>query len=103
MFFRASTSDSELRRLRAWPFACYTFWVSMSILTDTTLLIRCPHCIVGLEGRPMIAYKDGRFVCRDCAHTERPGVPEYRCSCRPCLKVARGSDGLGLCSPVGTS
>jgi len=50
-----------------------------------TLVIRCPYCLVGIEFRPMIAYKDGRFVCRDCAHAVRPGVPEYRCACRPCL------------------
>jgi len=53
--------------------------------TDSTLVIRCPYCFVGIEFRPMIAYKDGRFVCRDCAHTVRPGVPEYKCTCRLCL------------------
>jgi hypothetical protein len=57
--------------------------------TDTTLAIRCPHCMAGIEFRPMIAYKDGRFVCRDCAHTVLPGVPEYRCTCRPCLRLFR--------------
>ena len=57
--------------------------------TDTTLVICCPHCVVGIEFRPMIAYKDGRFVCRDCAHTVRPGFPEYKCTCRPCLRAAR--------------
>lgn len=31
--------------------------------TDRTLVIRCPHCLVGIEFRPMIAYKDGRFIC----------------------------------------
>jgi hypothetical protein len=35
----------------------------------------------------MIAHKDGRFVCRDCAHTLRPGEPEYRCTCRKCLRT----------------
>ncbi len=53
--------------------------------TDTILIIRCPHCMVGTELRPMIAYKDGRFVCRDCAHTVRPGVLEHKCTCRKCL------------------
>jgi len=57
--------------------------------TDTTLVIRCPYCAVGIEFRPMIAYKDGRFVCRDCAHTVRPGVPEYRCTCRACLRMSQ--------------
>jgi hypothetical protein len=59
----------------------------MPTLTDTTLVIRCPYCIVGIDFRPLIAYKDGRFVCRDCAHTVRPGVPEYRCTCRACLRT----------------
>ena len=61
-------------------------------MTDTILIIRCPHCLIGIECRPMIAYKDGRFVCRNCAHTVRPGIPEYRCRCRPCLRIARGHD-----------
>ncbi len=34
----------------------------MSTLTDTTLTIRCPYCVIGIEFRPMISYKDGRFV-----------------------------------------
>jgi hypothetical protein len=63
--------------------------VKKSTLTDTTLIIRCPHCMAGIEFRPMIAYKDGRFVCRDCAHTLFPGVPEYKCTCRPCLRLSR--------------
>jgi hypothetical protein len=57
--------------------------------TDTTLTIRCPYCVVGIEFRPMIAYKDGRFVCRDCAHTVLPGVADYRCICRTCLRLSR--------------
>jgi len=73
----------------------------MFTLTDTTLVIRCPYCMVGTEDRPTIAHKDGRFICRDCAHTVRPGVPEYTCSCRPCLRIAREAGGLG--SPIGAS
>jgi hypothetical protein len=57
--------------------------------TDTILTIRCPHCIVGIEFRPMIAHKDGRFICRDCAHTVCFGMPEYGCTCRRCLKLSR--------------
>jgi hypothetical protein len=62
----------------------------MQTLTDTALTIRRPYCMAGIGFRRMTAYKDGRFVCRDCAHTVRPGVPEYRCTCRPCLRMARG-------------
>ena len=55
--------------------------------TDTMLTIRCRYCIAGIDFRPMIAHKDGRFVWRDCAHTLRPGVPDSTCSCRPCLRA----------------
>ena len=61
----------------------------MPTLTDATLIIRCSYCMAGIDFGPMIAYKDGRFVCRDCAHTIRPGVPEYRCTCRRCLRLSR--------------
>ena len=56
---------------------------------DETLIIRCSHCIAGIDFTPMIAHKDGRFVCRDCAHTVRPGIPEYRCTCSSCLLLLR--------------
>jgi hypothetical protein len=55
--------------------------------TDTILVIRCPYCLAGMDYRQMISYKDGRFVCRDCAHTVRPGVPDYSCTCRHCLTL----------------
>jgi hypothetical protein len=58
-------------------------------VTDSILIIRCPHCMAGIDFRSMIAYKDGRFVCRDCAHTVRAGVADYRCTCRPCLRLSR--------------
>ena len=64
----------------------------MTTLTDTILTIRCPYCKVGTEFSPMIAYKDGRFVCRDCAHTVIPGVPDYVCTCRPCLRLSPCSE-----------
>jgi hypothetical protein len=64
----------------------------MPILADTILTIRCPYCMEGTDLRPMIAYRDGRFVCHDCAHTVRPGEPEYRCTCHPCLRLSRGKE-----------
>src|ERR1700685_2196551 len=30
-------------------------------MTDTILIIRCPHCMAGIEFRPLTAYNDGRF------------------------------------------
>jgi len=74
----------------------------MPSLTDTTLVIRCPYSLVGIKHRTLIAHKDGRFVCRDCAHTVRPGVPEYRCTCRLCLRWSRETTPGGVKSPVGT-
>jgi hypothetical protein len=50
------------------------------------MVVRCLYCLTGLDFRVMTAYKDGRFVCRNCAHTVRPGVPDYRCTCHMCLK-----------------
>ena len=55
---------------------------------DSTLVICCSYRVCGIEFRPMTAYKDGRFVCRDCAHTVRPGVPGYKCLCRNCSDQA---------------
>jgi hypothetical protein len=75
----------------------------MQALTDTTLTIRCPHCVVGIEFRPMIACKDGRFICRDCAHTVCPGIAQFRCTCRTCLEWRRKAVQGELRSPVGIS
>jgi len=33
--------------------------------------------MAGIDFSTMIAHEDGRFVCRDCAHTVRPGITEY--------------------------
>jgi hypothetical protein len=63
--------------------------VNKSTLIDTTLIVRCPYCMAGIDFKSMIAYRDGRFVCPDCAHTVRPSEPEYRCTCRRCLHQMR--------------
>ena len=44
------------------------------LLTDAVLVVRCPKCIVGIEFRPRISWREGRFVCRDCAHTVLAGT-----------------------------
>jgi hypothetical protein len=49
----------------------------METARDALMVVRCLHCVVGIEFRPIIAYKDGRFVCRDCVHTVRPGVHRH--------------------------
>ena len=63
----------------------------MGSVTDTLMVVHCPYCRAGIDFRLMIGYKNGRFVGRDCAHTVRPGEPEYRCTCRPGLRMARKS------------
>jgi len=77
------------RRLESCVLAASVMLKEHPTFTDTTLTIRCPYCMAGRECRPMIAHKDGRFVCRDCAHTVRPGVLDYRCTCLPCLRLSR--------------
>jgi hypothetical protein len=59
---------------------------------DAILTIRCPYCVAGIDFRSMTAYKDGRFVCRNCAHTVRPGLANYRCTCRKCLMLGKKSN-----------
>jgi transposase-like protein len=58
-------------------------------MTDTILDFNCPYCSAGYDFAEMTGYKDGRFVCRDCAHTLRPGTPTYLCTCPECLKWRR--------------
>jgi hypothetical protein len=52
---------------------------------DTKLVIRCPYCVLGLDFRPMAAYKDRRFVCEKCGRTVNPEEAAYLCSCCRCL------------------
>ena len=59
----------------------------LSAQTDTAMVVRCLHCVADGEFIPMLAYKDGRFVCAWCAHTVRVDNPEYRCTCRRCLEM----------------
>jgi hypothetical protein len=58
-------------------------------MTDMVLVFYCPYCSVGADFWEMTGYKDGRFVCRNCAHTLRPGNPTYLCTCPKCLKSCR--------------
>ena len=61
----------------------------LSARADTTLVVRCSYCVGGGEFIPMLAHKDGRFVCVWCAHTVRIYDPEYHCTCRRCLEMAK--------------
>jgi hypothetical protein len=84
---KQSFSFSTTRRLESYLLFCSSGEDSVTALTDTTLVIGCRHCRAGIDFRAMIAYKDGRFVCRDRCHTVRPGDSEYRCTCRSCLRL----------------
>jgi hypothetical protein len=58
-------------------------------MNDTVLGFDCPYCSVGPDFVEMTGYRDGRFVCRNCAHTLRPGTSSYLCTCPECLKWSR--------------
>jgi hypothetical protein len=68
--------------------SCVNVHGRVAVVNDTVLTYSCPYCMVEfMQFRPLTSYKDGRFVCRDCAHTLRPGEPKHKCSCRNCLGV----------------
>src|SRR5450432_1078280 len=56
-------------------------------MCDTVLSFDCPYCSAPAAFQPMVAYKDGRFVCWKCGHTLRPEEPIYECLCRNCQKA----------------
>jgi hypothetical protein len=58
-------------------------------LPDSVLTICCAWCWTGLEFLPMLAYKEGRYVCFKCAHTVYPGVLGHQCQCRRCIRVTQ--------------
>ena len=74
--------------------------VQRSNAPDSQLIILCYWCSASADFLPMSAYIDGRFVCTACAHTVRPGVPQYRCKCRACLAL---SDQVNLMEVIQTS
>jgi hypothetical protein len=88
LFFGISGGGSEIS---LWSSTCSIQPVGngSSAATDTLMVVRCSYCVGNSEFVPMLAYKDGRFVCVWCAHTVRPGDPEYHCICRRCLETAR--------------
>ena len=51
-------------------------------------IVRCPHCILGNDFRPMVQRPDW-YVCEQCGHTVIPVDPEFKCSCRKCLELNR--------------
>jgi hypothetical protein len=56
----------------------------MPTMNDTILTIRCPYCMAGIDFRPMIAHKDGRFVCRDRRPHAAPRLADARLATSLC-------------------
>jgi hypothetical protein len=72
----------------------------MPILADTILTISCPYCMEGTDLRPMIALRDGRFVCHDlCPHgaSRRARVQVHL---PPLLEAVAGKREDDLCRKV---
>ncbi len=65
----------------------FMFHMNDEAFKDSVLIIRCCYCVAGQKFLPMLAYKDGRYVCPQCAHTQRPGEPNYVCQCRSCIRA----------------
>jgi hypothetical protein len=47
-------------------------------------IVRCPHCRIGSEFRPMIERIQGWFRCESCGHNAMPHDPDFQCTCTRC-------------------
>jgi hypothetical protein len=54
-------------------------------------IVRCPHCVLGDQFRPMLPRPEGWFTCLECGHTANPGKPEFKCFCQKCGELSRAS------------
>jgi hypothetical protein len=50
-------------------------------------IVRCPYCILASDVRAMLQSPDW-IICEKCGHVVIPDDPDFRCSCRNCLKCA---------------
>jgi hypothetical protein len=53
-------------------------------------IVRCPYCMLGDEGGPMLQRR-GWLICAQCGHIVIPEDPDFKCSCRDCLKLKRAA------------
>jgi hypothetical protein len=53
-------------------------------------IVRCPYCMLGDQSKPMLQRPDW-YVCEQCGHTVIPEDPDFKCSCRDCLKMRRAA------------
>jgi hypothetical protein len=53
-------------------------------------IVCCPYCMLGDESAPMLQRPEW-FVCERCGHIVIPEDPDFKCSCRDCLKLKRAA------------
>jgi hypothetical protein len=53
-------------------------------------IVRCPYCMPGDQGGPMLQ-RPGWLICEQCGHIVIPEDPDFKCSCRDCLKLKRAA------------
>jgi hypothetical protein len=52
--------------------------------------VSCPYCILGDQCKPMLQ-RPAWFICEQCGHIVIPEDPDFKCSCRDCLKLKRAA------------
>jgi hypothetical protein len=98
-------SFAKISAVEGTAFSLHTLHVGEG-MTDTVLVIRCSYCEVADGFLPMLAFKDGRFVCFTCAHTVRFDRDSYLCACRQCVRISRlimGDISLFALQVIGTA
>lgn len=48
----------------------------------------CRYCVDTESFRRMVRNPDGRFICHNCGHTERPEDPDFSCNCPRCAEMS---------------
>jgi hypothetical protein len=64
--------------------------------------VRCRYCVQGQNFLPMVAHRDGRFICCRCGHVEIPKV-DFNCNCGNCAELKRFEPSRALSPMGGTS
>ena len=57
-------------------------------MTDN--VVRCPYCVFDDQFRPMLK-RPIWYICEQCGHTVIPHDPDFKYSCRKCLKLNRAA------------
>jgi hypothetical protein len=51
------------------------------------IVVRCPYCSQAPDFGPMLQRPDW-IICEKCGHVVIHDEPDFKCSCRNCLKRA---------------